>query len=339
MSTHGLHPSSSVWLADERGRVSTAGIRTVLTVRANTIEHAQRPDLGLVYRLPERARDAVLNVADERGVLPYAVSSLLRSLAIGHASQIEEDIVARFGRDASAVARRTAECVADPFHGGIYLDEPPEAILWLKKVPDWYFLRFIEQAVKQMPNVLGTAAVGRDLGPYIRAFADDINNVLRGAGDVYRLGDDGVVRLVDEPLIDETILEPALGILVQPRLNRVAADFDAALTSLAGGRKSDFEKAITEASNAVEGMLAVLMDERGVTSRGDGTHARFVALRDADVLPGHVESIVTGASRMRNKDAGHSHETTPRAADEIRARATVQAAAVAIVFLGGVRQS
>lgn len=170
------------------------------------------------------------------------------------------------------------------------------------------------------------------------ALRAEINELLVSADGALVVDHHGHVVAAADPHIDEEVLKPALAMLAQPRLARVAQDFAAATSGLAAGTPESNERAIAEASNAVEGMLAVIMDERGVTAHGDATHARFKALCGAGILPAYQEALVCAPSRIRNKTASHSRESTPRDADDNVARSSVQAAAVALLFLDGVRQ-
>jgi len=109
---------------------------------------------------------------------------------------------------------------------------------------------------------------------------------------------------------------------------------EAGLRGLASGTQDGNERAIQEAAAAVEGALAVLMDQHGLSSKSTAVTARWVVLRDAGILASHFEHLVLAATTIRNKEAGHSRQTTPRSAEADSARAAVYSACVAIAYLG-----
>lgn len=304
-----------------------------MSARSNTIEDHQRDDLGLVLRLTEEARRALLAILNRYRVDGEAARIMCTGLAISSPAAIPSDIPQRFGPEAQGVAAATADCISNPLWDGIYTQTQSDDILALLKAPDWYFLRLLEAGFEALIDVHGYDYAGRDLTPVYDQLRTNLNRTLQGAGGVYTIDDDHKAVSVGEDLLDTEVLRPALRALAQPEMRLVDRDLKAALRGLAAGDQAGFETAITQGAGAVEGILAVLVDQHNLRPPGTGTAKYFTVLKEHGVLASHFRSLVMAAGEIRNKEAGHSSQTTPRGATEESARAVVYSACVAITYL------
>jgi hypothetical protein len=308
--------------------------RDVSSPRPNTIEGSERPELGLVLQIDEAARGALLSVLNDEGLLGPSIMSLSASLAIPNLAQIPAHMVRAFGSEARALAARVSYCVESPYWDGMVLQPPSEEIGMLLKAPDWYVLRLLEAGFEAYVPTHGSQLVGRDATPNLQRLKMRLARVLAGAGGRYTIHDDFTVGEVEDPLVHDEVLAPALRILEAPGMDRIERDFRSGLDGLRRGGRAGFTQAINEAAAAVEGMLVVVRQRRGV---GDGepttSGVSFNVLRDAAVVPNHLRSVIMAPAEIRNKEGGHSSQTTPRAADLHSARAAVYCAAVAITYL------
>lgn len=177
------------------------------------------------------------------------------------------------------------------------------------------------------------AFIGNDASRDIRSLRQRINQLLRGAGGVYQLTDRGLCVRTDEPLFAAEVVEPAIAALASADMAAVRSDFNSARAALAASTPEGNERAMIKASAAIEGTLAVLMERLGLPTSKDGVDARVKVLVSAGHLHQHLEPLVTAASRIRNKEAGHSGHTAPVAASDASARAAVYASSVAIAYL------
>lgn len=305
------------------------GMLHEMSVRRNTIEQHQRPDLGL--RIPEEAREALIKVLVQRQLANRAIELLCSTLAVGEPAQIPQHMVRTFGNDAAGVAAATAACIESPISGGISMEPASQDGLALLKAPDWYFLRFLEAGFEAILDTYGYQHA--DLDPVYDQLRTALNRTLQGAGGVYTIDENHKAVLVGEELLDSEVLRPALQALAQPEMRRVDQDLQAALQGLAAGDQAGFERAITQGAAAVEGTLAVLIDRHGVTATGTGAAKYFEALKTAGILANHFRPLVIASAEIRNKEAGHSSQTTPRGATAESARAAVYSACVAVTYL------
>lgn len=94
---------------------------------------------------------------------------------------------------------------------------------------------------------------------------------------------------------------------------------------------------MNDAGAAVEGMLLVLRVDHGLQDRRTTPKVSFDLLRDKCVIPAHMDHTVLAPSRIRNKEAAHSSQATPRAPGQPMAQAAVFGAAIAITYLASLR--
>jgi hypothetical protein len=137
-----------------------------------------------------------------------------------------------------------------------------------------------------------------------------------------------------DALTRQTVIEPALDALEDPRITGARAEFDLARAALRAGTPDKLRDATHEAGNSVEAVLIALL----TTHQLDGPRSRtaaslFNVLRDARVLPPSLEFTVMAAPQLRNAQGGHTQGATITSPERRIAEAAVSAAAVAITLL------
>jgi hypothetical protein len=302
-------------------------------MRRNTIEFNQRPDLGLVLRMDEEAREALFNVLHRYQVYETACGMLCQGLAISRPAGIPHHITRKFGQDAQQVAHAVRDCISDPLSGGMYASFASEDDLALLKAPDWYVVELLNASFDAAKDVHGYEYAGRDVTPLLDQLRGELNRVLTSAGEHYAIDGNYRTESTEEDLLQQEVLEPALTALGLPELRKVDADLQSGLRGLAQGDRQGYETAILQAAAAVEGALAVLVQAHSVEAKKASAAQYFEALRDEGVVANHFRSLVMASAEIRNKEAGHSSHTTPRNADADSARAALYSACVAIAYL------
>lgn len=302
-------------------------------MRRNTIASALRPDLGLVLHLDEEAREALFNVLVRYRVYDEACGMLCQSIAIGRPSAIPEHIERAFGPEASGVARAVRSCIENPVAGGMHAVGISDDELAMLKAPDWYIVALLDQAFEAVKHVLAYEYAGQSIEAPLEQIRDELNQVLRGAGARYTIGAEYATTSTEDNLLREEVLKPALAALEHPALSKVDADLQSGLQALRRGDRPGHETAILQAAAAVEGALAVLVSARRLQVKRQGAVHYFEALKDAGVVANHFRSLIMAPAEIRNKEAGHSSQVTPRSADADSARAAIYSACVAIAYL------
>ena len=312
-----------------------------------TLDRPPRPPAGAVT---DRVRGAILRRAHEDLRL-NAVAVLALHTEADHLADTRDlllDIEQRYnlnpGAMISAVVLRLPEV-----RSGLPLKEGanPLATVFqdrgaghvLLALPDTEFLTAIEHAV-DLGN--GKGAYGNsdfsgisDAGDLARTFFAYADAALAAHGAPYRrVADTLRFEWVGDPAQHELTVQPALLVLADTRLAGPRAEFEEALRKRRLGTPKDLEDAVDEAAKAVESILKVLHDERGVARPSNEVVSRlFQSLKDAQVLPRYVSDLVTAVAGPRNNMAGHGQGATVREVPDELADASIAAAATAVTFL------
>jgi hypothetical protein len=201
--------------------------------------------------------------------------------------------------------------------------------------PDAEFLKGIEHALGMLPAMYfdsGGPTAGYEASV---EYLSHLDGLFAKRGIPYRVHDHEIVWAGDRGH-RAVVVEPALQALDDPRLGGARSEFEAALSHVRAGTQKDLEDAIEEAGKAVESAMKVLIAETGTTPpRKETAWPLFEALRDAGHLPAYLDQFTQAAARIRNEAGGHGAGSQPRQIDEDIAVAAVNAAASAIVLIGG----
>lgn len=199
--------------------------------------------------------------------------------------------------------------------------------LALSLLPDEGFLGAYEAAARMVTR---ESSNGSGRAQYM---LDHANKVFAKYGLLYGVKNGTIVWHGDAVLRD-TVMEPVLDALDDPRLSGARAEFVEARAALRVGTPDKLRDATHEAGNAVEAVLHALIGAHGVNPPRARTAAPlFNALRDQGVIPASFESVVMAAPLLRNAQGGHTQGPVVTGADRGIAEAAVGAAAVAITAL------
>lgn len=168
------------------------------------------------------------------------------------------------------------------------------------------------------------------------SLAAEINRICEVRGVHYRLrGLPPVFEWTGDVEIETNVLAPALSALDDPRLcNGPKVEFDEARRELRNNTRESRKQAATAACNAVESMMMIVCDERGVTVASNATaQPLFEALVAAGLVPRENEAMILGPARFGNKRGRHGAGRVAHDVTEVEAELVVAAAAVAIVYL------
>lgn len=191
------------------------------------------------------------------------------------------------------------------------------------------------------PDFLSAIEAGaeRALDPFeLARVPQEINRICELRGVPYRLrGVGSTLRFewVGDEEIAARVIGPALSALDDPRLSGGARqEFNDARQQLREATPSSRKRAVHEACSAVESALKVLLSERGVPYSPKATlQPLFNAARDAGLLSGDLEEIITGAGRFGNRRSRHGAGVIAHDVPVEEAEAAVAAAAVAIALV------
>ncbi len=169
-------------------------------------------------------------------------------------------------------------------------------------------------------------------GEEIRAY---ISELFAKRGVPYHFVDYDLVWAGDRGA-HQIVVAPALQALADARLAGARNEFEAALAHLLAGTQKDREEAIEEAAKSVESAMKVLIADKGLAVAENATATPlFNALKLGNVTPDYTDNLVLAAARHRNKMGGHGAGAQPRQIDLDISTAAVNAAAAALVLLGG----
>jgi hypothetical protein len=200
--------------------------------------------------------------------------------------------------------------------------------------PDAEFLKGIDYAMDIISNVYSEQGVMSPFhaGEEVRGYIEEL---FANRAVPYRYEDYQLVWAGDRGA-HEAVIQPALQALADARLAGARNEFDAALGHLLAGAQKDREDAIEEAAKSVESAMKVLIAEKALTVAATATATPlYNALKDGGALPAYTDNVVLAAARIRNKMGGHGAGAQPRQIDLDIATAAVNAAAAALVLLGG----
>ena len=322
------------------------------TIRCVPLDRPPRPPAGAVN---DAVRDAILRRASEDLGLqePKLLALHTEAEYVRDTRALFEDIERRYqlarGALEARVLKRIVTAVGltgvltgsrEPVGRTIYSDRGAGFVLL--EIPEAEFLTVIENAValgreKRIfggSNELDFSATdwSYELAERFVRYADE---ALRAHGAPYRrVPDEWRFEWVGDPAQHELTVQPALLVLADTRLAGPRAEFEEALRKRRLGTPKDLEDAVDEAAKAVESILKVLHDERGVARPSNEVVSRlFQSLKDAQVLPRYVSDLVTAVAGPRNNMAGHGQGATVREVPDELADASIAAAATAVTFL------
>ncbi len=200
--------------------------------------------------------------------------------------------------------------------------------------PDAEFLKGIDYAMDLISGVYGQhgGMEAMHAGEEVRAYISDL---FAKRGVPYHYEEYDLVWAGDRGA-HQTMIAPALQALADARLAGARNEFEAALAHLLAGTQKDREDAIEEAAKSVESAMKVLIAEKALAVAANATaRPLFDALKTGNVVPDFTDDLVLAAARIRNKMGGHGAGAQPRQVDLDIATAAVNAAAAALVLLGG----
>jgi hypothetical protein len=300
--------------------------------------------------IPEDVRSAVLARLERHGVEPIALG---REFLEREGYGSFEDYLARvrelYGDDEVQRVRQRMTELAQRDQRTVGPSDPRDPLdrAYRKKVmaqnlpgyalvagPDAEFLNGIEYAMDILSNVYseqgGMSAF--QAGEEVRGYIEEL---FAKRAVPYRYEDYKLVWAGDRGA-HQVVIQPALQALADARLAGARNEFEAALGHLLAGTQKDREDAIEESAKSVESAMKVLIPETSLPVAPNATaQLLFNALRDGGALPAYADNLVLAAARIRNKMGGHGAGAQPRQIDLDIATAAVNAAAAALVLLGG----
>jgi hypothetical protein len=200
--------------------------------------------------------------------------------------------------------------------------------------PDAEFIKGLECAIEPVGRVHAEPGTARGYEA-AQEMCAHLDTLFAKRAVPYRF-DDITISWAGDRGQHQLVVEPALQVLADSRLGGARNEFEAALGHLRVGTQKELEDAIEEAAKSVESALKVLAAETSTITAGNATVARlFDALKAAGHLPDYSDNLVQAAARIRNKAGGHGAGGQPRQIAQDIAIAAVNAAATAIVLIGG----
>ena len=287
--------------------------------------------LGAGPKVPVGVREGLLDWLNKRNVGSARVGELLLTkLGCSSWADLAEDVEGRYPAESGLPLRFALEDGPDlPWMPGARDNEL--AMRGLRTVPTDLFLTALEcvaQAVRRRD--LAEAPASLTVG----VFVGEVNRIFDLRGVDFRVSDDGWADWHGDKGAYQIVIEPALAVLSDARLQGARSEFEAALSHLRVGTDKEREDAIEEAAKSVESAMKVVLADRNVSVSATPTaKPLFDALKNAGLVPQYSEYSVLGASHIRNKIAGHGVGSSPRVIDGDEAALCVRAAANALVFL------
>jgi len=305
--------------------------------------------IGEELHVPEDVRSAVITRIERYGIEPIRLGAeLLMREGWGTFEDFLADIDARYGADEGQRVRETMKRQVDrdqktqDLGGRQGLDQLARA-RWMTAnmsryaliaAPDAAFLNGVQIALDLVADEAAEPGTARE-SEVKDEVGRRIDELFAKRGVPYRY-EDGQLVWAGDAGANRVVVAPALQALGDERLAGARSEFEPALGHLRLGTLKDLEDAIEEAAKSVESAMSVLIAETGTALTAAATAQNmFNALKTAGIVPAYTETALLGAARIRNKLGGHGAGATPRRIDLDEATMTVNAAAVALVFLAG----
>ncbi len=299
-------------------------------------------------RIPRRIRGALLDWFGRSGAPPAEVYGQLRMQAgFGDVADLLDFVGECYGEEAREALRNGAADDLDAAwqvnagHAGAALSAATTSLArdhfmrqnreryLLLHLPDPLFCTAVEAAISVQQGAYG------EYGNPAPDAMGYVNTLFSENGVPYRVeahvdGQYEVVWAGDEQ-VHETVVEPALAALADPRLATAAEDFGNALTDLRRGTRDALKDAVNDAVKALEGTMFAVIEARGLDppERSQVWHL-WEVLRNGRAVPQDMMEVLTAGSKVSNERGRH---TDPRAVSAAEAEASVNAVAVAITYL------
>jgi hypothetical protein len=262
-------------------------------------------------------------LGDERDLMQHLREHYGDEEAERFKAAVNDDLDAACDEVLGSMGRQLSSRTTAPARDRIWLKERPRLILM--NAPDALFATAVEGAVVRL-------AYNSDLyydapPPHAPGY---VNEVFEKQGVPYRLSQDGQMEWVGDEAVHELVVEPALTALRDPRLDTPAEDFGHAVANLRRGTVKSRKDAVNDATKALEGTLAALLEANGHTPGKRQVFALWTQLREHDLVPNEMEGIVTGGSKVSNARGRHSN---PDPVEQAEAEASVSAVGVAVTYL------
>lgn len=287
--------------------------------------------------LNRAARSALIRALDDAGAHHGSIiTRFLRSEAYADLADYRDAVAASWGEQVAEDMIGEIENLVEQRADHYALDSEGErnrafgqyaSLGLLLAMPEGDFLTALEIGATLATDVNEVAAMPQYL-----------NRICQQRGIPYTVegtGGEIVFSWHGDGVVNEEAVEPALGVLDDPRLAAGARkEFAQARKELRAGMAETLKQSVAESCNAVESTMKVLIEAHGLAlPERQNAQDLFNALVASGLVAKEAEEIALGAARFGNRRGRHGGGAVAHAVSDAEAQAVLAAAATAIALL------